>query len=124
VVAAAPAADPKALVAELLTPGSMSNDHVDAVIAGLRTPLRESATDEAVGDLFALATTIWAEHSIEIAQRLVRGLFPTTRPVETAERGGSWLTGAGAEAPAALRRIVLEQVDFCERRVRVQAANA
>ncbi|CAI9405704.1 aminopeptidase N [Aestuariimicrobium sp. T2.26MG-19.2B] len=124
VLASSPEADPRALVDGLLTPGALSNDHVDAVIAGLRTPLREEATDGAVGDLFARATAIWADHSIEIAQRLVRGLFPTARPAETADRGRAWLAGEGAEAPAALRRIVLEQVDFCERRARVQSANA
>lgn len=116
-------ADAGALVAELLTPRSLSNDHVDAVLAGLRSPLRSAATDAAVGDLLAIAPKLWAEHSIEIAQRLVRGLFPASDPAAMAEVGRSWLAGH-PEAPGALRRLVLELTDFAERKVRVRAANA
>ncbi|MGJ6979984.1 aminopeptidase N [Aestuariimicrobium soli] len=122
-LAASSGVDAGALVAEVLTPRQLSNDHVDAVLAGLRSPLRERATDEAVGDYFGRLTQVWSEHSIEIAQRLVRGLFPTTDPEAAAAAGRAWLK-ANPEAPGGLRRLVVEAVDVAERKVRVRAANA
>ncbi|WP_035749740.1 aminopeptidase N [Arthrobacter sp. 35W] len=70
-----------------------------------------------VGSYFDALDGIWAGRSIEIASRLVRGLYPATADLAPGQdpaghpvvvRTDEWLAGH-AQAPAGLRRIVLEQ---------------
>ncbi|WP_416446316.1 ERAP1-like C-terminal domain-containing protein [Leucobacter sp. HNU] len=100
----------------------LSNEHLDATIAGARAGGR----DDLLGDLptdsengyFARILPAWRTRSIEIAKRLVLGLFPET--IDTADVD-AWLD-ANTEAPASLRRLVIEQRDRLARRIRVRAA--
>ena len=95
--------------------GGESNDNVDALLAGfnalgqadLRTPFAEG--------YFAALVTVWAEHPIEIAMRLVRGGFPSGG----AAAGHAWLS-AHPDAPGTLRRLIREAVheDEVAQRVR------
>ena len=59
------------------------------------------------------------ERSQVIASRLVRGLFDTQPNTEAAE---AWLA-SHPDAPGALRRIVVEEVDQLQRRRRAQAVS-
>lgn len=81
-------------------------------------------------DYFASLTLVWRSRSIELASRVVAGLFPGAQdlpphmvpadhPVLVASM--DWLE-ANPEAPAALRRIILEQQDQLLRALRAQAA--
>ncbi len=97
---------------------SLSNDHLDAEISGFRAGGRRDLIDSFDDEYFVRIGAAWNARSIEIARRLVIGLFPasaSSEPVDT------WLA-ANANAPAALRRLVIEQRDHLERELRVTAA--
>ncbi|MCH6229632.1 aminopeptidase N [Microbacterium sp. CFH 31415] len=97
---------------------TLTNDHLSATIAGVRAGGRRdliAAFDEAY---FARIRGVWSARSIEIAARLVRGLFPEGESLDLVD---AWLA-RNEDAPAALRRIVTEQRDHLARDLRVRAA--
>ncbi|WP_426183437.1 aminopeptidase N [Microbacterium sp. TWP3-1-2b2] len=97
---------------------ALSNDQLDATIAGVRAGARRDLIAQFDGAYFERIGDAWASRSIELARRLVLGLFPlsdSTDPVDT------WLA-ANPAAPAALRRLVIEQRDHLAREIRVRAA--
>ncbi|MFJ6002823.1 aminopeptidase N [Arthrobacter sp. NPDC092385] len=70
---------------------------------------------------------VWESRGIEMASRIVRGLFPAHQDLDGAPerhpviaRTDAWLE-ANADAPAALRRIVVEERDHLLRSLRAQA---
>ncbi|MCU1573923.1 MAG: aminopeptidase Metallo peptidase family [Micrococcaceae bacterium] len=90
---------------------------------GLRTGYRER--------YFAVIAGIWANRSIEMAGRLVRGLYPGTVDLSPGQepeqhpvlvRTDRWLEDHPG-APAGLRRILLEEADDLLRALRAQHAN-
>ncbi|MGN8026014.1 aminopeptidase N [Microbacterium sp. 22242] len=97
---------------------SLSNDHLDATIAGFRAGGRRDLVAPFDEDYFARIETAWAQRTIEIAGRLVRGLYPDAESTELVD---AWLD-AHPHAPAALRRLVGEQRDHQQRAIRVRAA--
>ncbi|MDL5350247.1 aminopeptidase N [Microbacterium sp. zg-YB36] len=97
---------------------TLTNDHLSATIAGFRAGGRRDLIGAYDADYFARIRETWADRSIEIARRLVRGLFPASDSLEPAD---AWLA-AHPDAPAALRRIVIEQRDHLARDLRVRAA--
>ncbi len=112
------------------TPGEsdLSNDEVDAVLTGFSQPLHADLLEPYVEAYFALLEPVWAGRSIEIAERLVIRLYPAW--VADAEAGPDhrvvartrrWLTDH-PDAPAGLRRCVVEQLDDLERALRARAA--
>lgn len=98
--------------------GSLTNDHLDATIAGVRAGGRRDLVEEFDADYFARIRPAWSARSIEIARRLVIGLFPAS---DTLDPVDAWLD-ANADAPGALRRLVIEQRDGLARDLRVRAA--
>jgi len=100
------------------TDASLTNDHLDATISGIRAGGRRDLVARFDADYFTRLRGIWTERSIEIAGRLVRGLFPAA---ETTGDVDAWLAD-NADAPGALRRIVIEQRDHLARDLRVRAA--
>lgn len=100
------------------TDESLSNDELDATIAGVRAGGRRDLIAAFDDDYFSRIEAVWRSRSIEIARRLVRGLFPAGDDLTASTR---WLE-AHADAPAALRRIVIEQRDQLARDLRVQRA--
>ncbi|QKJ19456.1 aminopeptidase N [Microbacterium hominis] len=99
---------------------ALSNDELDATIAGVRAGGRRDLVAAFDDDYFSRIRPVWSQRSIEIARRLVRGLFPASESLDAAD---AWLD-ANADAPAALRRIVLEQRDGLARDLRVRAAQS
>ncbi|SFR36935.1 aminopeptidase N [Microbacterium azadirachtae] len=97
---------------------TLSNDHLDATIRGFGAGGRRDLVEAFDEEYFTRIESAWAERSIEIARRLVIGLYPET---ETTELVDAWLD-AHPQAPAALRRIVLEQRDHQQRAIRVRDA--
>ena len=100
------------------TDTSLSNDHLDATIGGVRAGGRRDLIAGFDDEYFARIRAAWAERSIELAQRLVVGLFPATGDLAAVD---AWLE-ANEDAPAALRRLVIEQRDHLARDLRVRAA--
>ncbi|MDT0157012.1 aminopeptidase N [Microbacterium sp. ARD32] len=97
---------------------ALSNDHLDATIAGFRAGGRRDLIAAFDAEYFERIRGAWETRSIELAQRLVVGLFPETP--DTALVDG-WLE-QNADAPGALRRLVIEARDDLARDVRVRAA--
>ncbi|MCB5294663.1 aminopeptidase N [Arthrobacter sp. SO3] len=106
---------------------SLSNQLLSATIAGFNTgpaPLLRGFIDP----YFECLEEVWAGRSIEIASRIVRGLYPAgqdlhggspeTHPVIV--RTDHWLAGH-PEAPRALRRIIIEQRSHLHRALKAQA---
>ncbi|OZD10728.1 aminopeptidase N [Rhodococcus sp. 06-156-3C] len=117
-VAAQPTPEAKTRAwADVIDSDELSNDAVDATLAGFRAGGREllSAFDDRYFDVIA---DLWSTRSIEIARRLVVGLFPQQDSTDAAD---AWLT-AHEWAPAALRRLVVEQRDHLARSIRVRRA--
>ena len=96
----------------------LSNDHLDAEIAGIRAGGRRDLIAGFDDEYFARIVETWRSRSIEIAQRLVVGLFPASSTLDAVD---AWLA-ANESAPAALRRIVIEQRDHLARDLRVRGA--
>lgn len=109
--------------------GTLSNDHVSALIAGLNQPLRVRQTIAVLPDYFDQLVTIWGSHSQEISERLIYGLYPATdleagdAPDENpqAVAAKAWID-ASSDAPAALRKIIIDCHDEHLRTLRAQAA--
>ena len=97
---------------KLLTPLSLTNDHVSATISGIRQPLRSEELGWLREEYFGRLEEIWAQHGMEIAERIVPGMFPADD--RTDEATGQWLE-AHPQAPAALRRIVADRWDDLRR---------
>ncbi len=97
---------------------TLSNDHLDAVIAGFRAGGRRDLIAGFDAEYFERIGDAWGARSIELAQRLVVGLFPASPTLDLVD---AWLADNSA-APAALRRIVVEQRDHLARALRVRAA--
>ena len=119
--ASIPDAETKAAAwASATTDGSLSNDRLDATIAGFRSGTDPSLIEGYAAEYFSSLGKWWSERSIEIARRLVNGLFPAAEDTSAVD---SWIQ-ANAEAPASLRRLVLERRDHLARDLRAQASNA
>ncbi|MEU4015997.1 aminopeptidase N [Microbacterium sp. NPDC028030] len=97
---------------------TLSNDHLDAEIAGFRAGGRRDLIADFDGEYFDRIGDVWSRRSIEIAKRLVLGFFPAS---DTLQPVDEWLA-ANPAAPAALRRLVTEQRDHLARDIRVRAA--
>ncbi|MEH0353625.1 aminopeptidase N [Rhodococcus qingshengii] len=119
--ASIPDAETKAAAwASATTDASLSNDRLDATIAGFRSGTDPSLIEGYAAEYFSSLGKWWSERSIEIARRLVNGLFPAAEDTSAVD---SWIH-ANAEAPASLRRLVLERRDHLARDLRAQASNA
>ncbi|MFE3290847.1 aminopeptidase N [Rhodococcus sp. NPDC059234] len=99
-----------------LTDTGLSNEHLDAVIGGFRAGERRDLTGGFDSEYFEAIRPIWEGRSIEIAKRIVLGLFPAAESLGAVD---GWL-GANADAPGALRRLVIEQRDHLARDLRVR----
>ncbi|MDO5737543.1 MAG: ERAP1-like C-terminal domain-containing protein, partial [Propionibacteriaceae bacterium] len=94
-----------------------TNAHVDALLQGIFAPGQQ--VDDFVEPYFASLRDVWRDHPIEIARRLVVGGFP--RDVAHLDDAAAWLA-AEEDAPAALRRLVVEQHFELAVAARVQGA--
>ncbi|WP_298252506.1 aminopeptidase N [uncultured Arthrobacter sp.] len=104
----------------------LSNDLLSAAIEGFVLGPRELLV-QYEEPYFGMLRTVWATRGIEMASRIVRGLYPGRQDlVSTPEdhavvvRTDAWLT-ANPDAPAALRRIIVEERDHLLRSLRGQA---
>ncbi|WP_295010938.1 aminopeptidase N [uncultured Microbacterium sp.] len=97
---------------------ALTNDHLDATIAGFGAGGRRDLVESFDAEYFERIGPAWADRSIEIARRLVIGLYPDSPTTALVD---AWLAENG-DAPAALRRLVVEQRDHQQRAIRVRAA--
>ena len=103
---------------------ALSNDYLSATLAGLQSSTWEG--ERGIGEAVARMRGYWESHTIGMSLRYVSGVLDLGVDVD---REGSveasvsllrsWL-GSNEDAPAQLRRIVVEHLDDFERRERVQ----
>ncbi|WP_167199227.1 aminopeptidase N [Brevibacterium pigmentatum] len=98
--------------------GALSNDVLSAIISGFIAPSAMPLIEEYVDEYFDGLLGFWMDNSIEIARRLVLGLYPRWSVDEEAvvEKTDAWLA-ANVDAPAALRRLVIERRDDLARAI-------
>ncbi|UZX03417.1 aminopeptidase N [Arthrobacter sp. CDRTa11] len=109
----------------------LSNQLLSATITGFSTA-PSALLEPYVEPYFECLRGVWEDWSIEIASRIVRGLFPLAQdmPLDGSRpdqhpvviRTDEWLDG-NADAPPALRRIVIEQRSHLLRALTAQAAD-
>ncbi|MHA7300110.1 aminopeptidase N [Pseudarthrobacter sp. MDT1-22] len=106
----------------------LSNQLLSATIVGFATA-SAALLEPYVEPYFECLRGVWDNRSIEIASRIVRGLYPLaqdlpagTLPAEHAVvlRTDAWLM-ANSDAPRALRRIIVEQRNHLLRALNAQA---
>ncbi|GAA3313780.1 aminopeptidase N [Arthrobacter ramosus] len=109
----------------------LSNEILSATIAGFSLA-PSGLLDGFTEPYFDCLEDVWQSRSIEIAGRIVRGLFPAAQDLHAGmapadhpvlRRTDDWLS-AHTEAPRALRRIVIEQRSHLFRALTAQAAGA
>ncbi len=121
---------------------ALSNQLLGATIAGFATGPAALLTPY-IEPYFTSLEQVWAERSIEIASRIVRGLYPSGQDLDVQEpieheagtpiaapdrhpvivRTDRWLA-EHADAPRALRRIIIEQRSHLHRALTAQATDA
>jgi aminopeptidase N len=131
-LAARPEAAVKAAAWDAAVRGTeLSNQLLSATITGFITA-PEGLLDPFVEPYFACLEMVWAERSIEIASRIVRGLYPSVQDLGSAgnpddhpvlARTDRWLA-EHPDAPSALRRIIVEQRSQLHRSLSAQAVSA
>jgi len=105
----------------------LPNALVEANVAGFQAGAGDERTRELlepyIARYFESLEQVWSERSIEIAMRIVRGLYPH-RAVseETLSRTDAWLADHEGAAPA-LRRLVVECRDDLARTLRARACD-
>ncbi|OKL54459.1 aminopeptidase N [Bowdeniella nasicola] len=114
----------------------LSNEFLDATIAGFNSATRTLDFDPAEG-YFEQIEAAWTNHSIAMAERLAIGMFPRGAEIADAPKGATgkpdpsahpviratdqWLMQA-SDAPKALKRRIIEGRDDVLRALRAQAA--
>ncbi|MBP2414601.1 aminopeptidase N [Arthrobacter stackebrandtii] len=114
---------------EAVVGSELSNELLSATIAGFTVGAAE-LLEPYIEPYFAAIEDVWSSRSLEIAGRIVRGLFPVSQDLEpgtapehhsVVHRTDAWLA-EHPDAAAGLRRIVVEQRDQLLRALRAQAA--
>lgn len=107
----------------------LSNQLLSATISGFMTSPAD-LLETYVEPYFECLRSVWENRSIEIASRIVRGLYPQAQDLAEGmdpaghpviRRTDEWLA-AHADAPRALRRIIVEQRSHLLRALTAQAA--
>lgn len=107
---------------------TLSNDELSATAAGFQLGARE-LLDGFSAEYWGALEDLWARLSIGLATRTVQGLFPAAQDITAdgvdanpaLQAARAWLAEY-SDAPAALRRLIIEQADTLERTLTAQAA--
>lgn len=105
----------------------LSNDQLTATAQGFKQSAPELQKPY-LSSYFERLEKVWTTRSIGMASRVVDGLFPTAHIAEGKEdnpvvlAANSWLE-THAEAPSALRRLIIEHFDGTVRALNAQSVN-
>ena len=102
----------------------LTNMQMGAVAAGFYSTAKGDLAKPYVERYFADIDWIWKNRTFHMAEALIEGLYPVYAPVEDLVDGGAkWLEDHN-DAPDALRRMVLGNLDLSRRTLMVQKYNA
>ncbi len=118
-----PTAENKAAVWErVVSDDGMANALQSAAVAGFSHPAHAELLQPFVDRYFEVIDDVWSRRSIEVAQKVVVGLYPSWAVDQrTVEKTADWEAG---DHPAALRRLVSEGRAGVERALRARVADA
>ncbi|MBP3088527.1 aminopeptidase N [Corynebacterium sp. sy017] len=97
-------------------PGAWSNDQIKALLRAFNAPHQVPMPESYADEFFAQLNTVWQEHPIEIANLIIRGLYPHIPRARELYR--NYL--ATAKVPSALGRILAECDDQVRRQLHCQ----
>ncbi|WP_137843424.1 aminopeptidase N [Microbacterium sp. 2FI] len=119
--AALPTADAKAAAWEsLVSNDDLPNTIVRSAALGFTHPAGKDLLGAFVQQYFDMLLPVWNSRTYKIAEYLIAGLYPAPlASLELRDATRAWLS-ANADAPAALRRLVAENVAGVERALSVQ----
>jgi len=118
------AAAKKAAWSLLIDNDEAPNTIIRSASLGFVHPASREVLSEFVPAYFDMLLPIWDSRTYQIAQYLIVGLYPKALAnVELRDATRAWLT-ANSDAPAALRRLVNENLADVERSLAVQARDA
>ncbi|GEL96170.1 aminopeptidase N [Cellulomonas composti] len=121
--AAVPTAEAKDAAWTVAVEGDLPNAIQTATIAGFGRVHDRALLRPFVERYFACIERVWADRTSEIAQNVVVGTYPTLladdEHADVVAATRAWLT-AHEDAPAALRRLVVESLDGVERALTAQ----
>ncbi len=93
-----------------------------ALIAGFQRPIQRNLLEPFVNLYFDNLINAWESKSYEGAAKYVTGFYPTWIVKQsTVDATNAWLSGAGKDSPAVLRKLVKESQDGLIRALKVQA---
>jgi aminopeptidase N len=120
--AVVPDASVKAAAWNLATATELSNHIQLQTLMGFNRAGQRELTAAYVDKYFDLILDYWTSHTYEFASNIALLAFPSYQVSDqTMKKVEGWLTGAGKDAPNALRRIVSEQRDALVRALKAQA---
>ncbi len=110
--------------ASLIDSDEQPNTIVRSTALGFVHPASREVLAEFVAPYFDMLLPIWESRSYQIAQYLIVGLYPKARAdADLRDATRAWLA-ANADAPAALRRLVHENLADVERALAAQEHDA
>jgi aminopeptidase N len=123
--ASLPSAEAKvAAWASIIESDELPNTLVRATALGFVHPASREVQADFIGSYFEMLLPIWQSRSYQIAAYLIVGLYPKALAnVELRDATRAWLA-ENTEAPAALRRLVNENLAEVERALTVQERDA
>lgn len=123
--AAIPDADHKLQTAHRIhTDESLTNLTVRNMGYGLQRALDTRLLDGLVDEHFAHLLSVWNERSYHMADQIFEATFPGALADERLRQAAVTWLGDHEDAPQALRRIVIENLDGVERALKVQRRDA
>ncbi|KFJ06887.1 aminopeptidase N [Bifidobacterium thermophilum] len=103
--------------------GDLTNMQLESVAAGFASTPREDLAKPYAAEYFNQVDWVWEHKTFHMAEALLEGLYPSyADPAELVRLGDQWL-GEHADAPRALRRIIIENVESSRRVLKVRAYN-
>ena len=123
-IAALPTVEDKAKAWATIASEETSNANRVALINGFNRPLHREITGSYVDNYFEMLLVMSGRKSLEAMTRFTQYAFPiyiTTQ--STLDKANYWLDATGKDAPAGLRRLVVEGRDALVRALKVQEKN-
>lgn len=94
-----------------------------ALVAGFQRPIQRDLLANYVDRYFDSIISVWESKSYEGAAKIVSGLYPTwVVSQQTIDQTERWLSTTGKEAPAVLRKLVVDARDGLVRALKVQGS--
>jgi aminopeptidase N len=122
-LASAPSADAKDYAWNKIVNEEIMNSVRSALIAGFQRPIQRELLANYVDRYFDSIISVWESKSYEGAAKIVAGLYPSwVLSQATIDKTELWLSSTGKDAPAVLRKLVVDARDGLVRALKVQGA--